>query len=588
MIAAPNISPCRSVFSMIKPINSELGAADMIFFNGKVLCLNNKLSFTEAVAVKNERIMAVGKTSEIKPLVSKYTRSINLQGRTVIPGINDSHIHASLWGSTLPPLALDLRKAKTAGEVLSLIEQAAKVVPTGHWIRGFGLDSFLLGSGFSQEALPSLKDLDRVASANPVYLGSMPFHSPTLALLNTRAIEILGLKNYLSSNLGGDICLDHESGEPTGMVIGNLVNKLVPPLSREEKQQAILLAMQKLNSYGITSITEPGLGPGGHGLFGGLWDNECLHAYTDLMNLHKLTVRVNVLLLFTPYGTYSPEMMLTGLNNTGIHTGFGNEWLRIGGLKLYADGIPPMRTAWMKKNYPGDGNGKLVFPGSNDAERKSRLSEIIMKAHVLGFQVGIHATGDQSIACCVEYFKQAEERYRKNLRHYIIHGDFVPKEYASVMAESKIGVSVQPALAKLFFPLLESSVGKLLARKHLPIRKLLESGVIIAGGSDAPVTEPDWRLGVASAVLRRSESAKGRFAKNLSLIEALKMYTLAGAWLEHMENLKGSLEPGKLADLCILDGDLLETEVGKVSQLPIWLTMVGGRIVYQSESAGSL
>jgi predicted amidohydrolase YtcJ len=430
--------------------------------------------------------------------------------------------------------------------------------------------------------------LDRISPDNPVYLGAIPFRGERIVLFNTMAWNLAGIHQDTPFARSGEVIKDPVTGEFTGLVRGmladDMVTGVVPLLTREQKKQALLTVMHDLNGLGITSITEPSLGPAGALVYGGLWDSECISLYNDLNNEGKLTVRVSILLLFTPYGAYHPEALLKGLPEIGIHTGFGNEWLRIAGIKLFADGIPPMKTAWMYENYAGGGNGMLIFPGQTDEQRCQELRNIVAHAHKLGFQIGVHATGDRSIDACIDGFVRAEQEQPRGLRHYIIHGDFVPEKSARRMAEYHIGVSVQPALANVMSGPIAFSVGKERATKLLPLKTLMEAGVHVSGGSDAPVTLPDWKQGIQAAVLRESIPAdlSADSGQCISREQAIRMYTIEGAWQDHMEQVKGSIEPGKVADFCILDEDILSIEPHKIKDIRTLMTIAGGKIVYDA------
>lgn len=569
----------------------ESARADLIICNGKVVTVDKNFSIARAIAVKGSRILAVGGDEEITALAGKKTRKIDLQGSTVLPGINDAHIHASLFGGTRPPVVLDVSytAVKSIDDLVNIVAEKAKSVKPGEWIRGMGLDPVLLNECQKNSGrYPTRWDLDRVSPDNPVYLGAIPFRGERIVLFNTRAWSLAGIHKDTPFARGGEVVKDPVSGEFTGLVRGMLADDLVtgnvPLLTREQKRQALLTAMCELNALGITSITEPSLGPAGALVYGGLWDSECISLYNDLNNEGKLTVRVSILLLFTPYGAYHPEELLKGLPVIGIHTGFGNEWLRIAGIKLFADGIPPMKTAWMYEDYAGGGNGTLIFSGQTDEQRCQELRNIVAHAHKLGFQIGIHATGDRSIDACIDGFVRAEQEQPKGLRHYIIHGDFVPAKSARRMAEYHVGVSVQPALANVMSGPIAFSVGKARATNLLPLKTLMEAGVHVSGGSDAPVTFPDWKQGIQAAVLR--ESIPGDLSadsgQRISREQAIRMYTIEGAWQDHMEHVKGSIEPGKVADFCILDEDILSVEPHKIKDIRTSMTIAGGKIVYNA------
>jgi predicted amidohydrolase YtcJ len=563
-----------------------MGSADLIVLNAKVAKVDQDFTFAEGIAVTGGRIAAVGANEEIDAFRGHKTEVLDLKGRTVLPGIHDAHIHASLLGGNLAPIAVDISSAKSTADVVRSIGEKAKMLNPGEWVRGIGLDSFTSSkTKDAREPLPARWDLDQVSSQNPVYVGVAPFHGDRKVLLNSLALRMTSITSETLPPPGGEVIRDPINGEPTGFFIGapaeQMIQGILPLLNREEKRRSIEAVMKKLNSLGITSITEPSLGPGGTGFLGGLWDAETLDLYKELAEEDRLTLRVNVLLLFTSYGAFLAQETYAGISSLSGKI-FENLYLRIAGIKLYADGIPPNKTAWMSQEYPGGGNGRLVFPGKDDSERSRAMEEVVDFAHRSGYQVGIHATGDKSIAACIDSFIKAEMRNPKGLRHYIIHGDFVSLEDARRLAKWGLGISVQPALASTFAQFMRYSVGQEKARQFLPLGMLIKNGVHVAGGSDSPVASPDWRSGVQSAILREVGQQNGsEDEKSISLSDAIRMYTLEGAWQDHAEHARGSIEIGKLADFCVLDADIFAVNPENLKDVPIFMTIVGGKVIYQ-------
>jgi hypothetical protein len=563
-------------------------AADLIFLNGKVITVDHNFSIMPAMAVKGNKIMAVGANKEIKALAGKNTRVFDLKGKAVLPGINDAHIHAALYGGTRAPLALDLSypTVKSISDIVKVVGEKVKTAKPGEWIRGVGWDE-----GFLEECLkdktrhPTKWDIDPVSPNNPVYLGDFSAHQ---LWANSKAFELAGITRD-TPLLSGEIVKDAATGEPTGILrelpAEGLIMKMVPPWSKLQKREAILSIMKELNSLGITSITEPGLGPGGSGYQGGLMDTECISIYNDLCNEGKLTLRVSILYLLGEYGACSFKDFQQVIPYLGIHTGFGNEMLRIGGIKIFADGVPPIKTAWMYDEYPDGGNGNLVLPGKTDEERCDELINMITDAHKHGFQIGVHAIGGRAIEACIDGFIKAEQEEPKGLRHYIIHGDFISDEYAKLAVKHNIGNNVQPVIKWTISDVMDRAVGLELSAREWPLRTLIDIGVHLSGGSDAPVTYPNWKQGVQAAVLRESK-ATGTVRgpeQRITVEEAIRIFTIGGAWQDHMEHSKGSIEAGKLADFCILDQDILSVEPHSIKDIRTLMTIVDGKIVYDAE-----
>ncbi len=562
--------------------------ADLVLINGKIVTVDQRFSLAQAVAIKGDRIMAVGQDNEVEPFIGKGTRVVDLQGKSVLPGINDSHTHTALWGGTRPPLALDLAYP-TVHSIKDCVEAVAGKVKTlkpGEWVRGIGWDEgFLEECTSDRERHPTRWDLDSVSPDNPVCLGDFSVHS---LWINSKALELAGITEKTPVPPGGEIVKDSKTGLVTGIVrefaAQGLVMKVVPHWTRAQKRQAILGAVAELNSLGITSITEGALGSGGTGYQGGLLDAECISVYNDLYNEGALNIRVSILYLFGEYGANSLKDFQQILPQIGIHSGFGNEWLKIGGIKIFADGIPPTKTAWVSEEYVGGGFGSLVLPGATEEERIAELHKMIRYAHDNGFQVGVHVTGDRAAQATIDGFIKAEKEKPKGLRHYFLHSDFVSAEYAKRAADNGIGCSVQPGLPWTVADFMVDIVGEKRVTRQWPYRTLLDAGIHLSAGSDLPCTYPSWLQGIQSAVLRESKatgtvrSPKERITRE----EAIRMYTWEGAWQDHMEHLKGSIEAGKLADLCILDRDILTVDAHKIGEIRNLATIVGGKIVHNA------
>lgn len=564
-------------------------SADLIIINGKVITVDRNFSIAEAVAVKGGKIVAVGENDNVKALADRQTEILDLEGKSMLPGINDAHIHAALYWGSRPPVVLDVGypAVKSIRDIVNAIGKKTKEIKPGKWIRGTGLNlDTLVECKRNPVRYPTRWDLDLVSPVNPVCLGVIPFTiGEHVTWLNTRALELVGITKDTPALPGCDIVKAPATGEPTGLLkgapLGELVTRAIPGLTREQKRKALLTAMKELNSLGITSITEGALGPGGTGYQGGLWDAECIDVYNDLSNESRLTLRVGIMMLLTPYGSYSPEALYEGLPQLGESTSFGNDRLKMAGIKLFADGIPLNKSAWMYKEYVGGGNGRLVFPGETDKERCNELMNIVTYSHKLGVRVGIHVTGDRAIDACIDSFMKAEQEEPKGLRHYLIHGDFVSAEGAKRMVEHNIGVSVQPALGGIVTNFLPHSVGMERAAKYGCLRPMLDAGVHVAGGSDAPVTYPDWKASVQS-IVSRNYNPEGEPARHVTVEEAIRMYTIEGAWQDRAEDIKGTIEEGKLADFCVLDEDILTVEPHRIKDIRTLMTIVDGKVVYDT------
>ncbi|MFI7058380.1 amidohydrolase [Streptosporangium canum] len=559
--------------------------ADLIMVDGDVLTVDADFSVARAVAVRDGRILAVGGNAEIEALAGPGTRVIDLAGRTVLPGINDSHLHGATWGLTRPPFALSVgHPAVTSiADVAEAVRQAAATTPPGEWITGLGWDLGYLAECLADPARrPHRRDLDGVSPDHPVCLTDFSGHT---AWVNSRALELAGITRDTVAPAGGVIDAD-AGGEPTGLLKESaqaVVQGLIPPATVERRKEAIRSAVASLHAQGITSYTEPGLGPGGTEILGGGLSTETLQAYVELVRAGELASRVSVLLLPAPMGGSAADVTagLAGLDTTA---GLDRERLAVIGVKLFADGVPPNETAWMHDPYVSGNQGALCVHGADAGLRQAELAEMIRVVHAAGYQLGVHVTGDRAIDAVVDAFVAAYGAHpRPDARHYVIHGDFVSAGSLAKLAAHGYSVNMNPAIKWTIADLMDEVVGKERSDYQWPVRSAAEAGLAVCAGSDAPITEPNWRQGVAAMMLRESK-ATGRASgpeQCVSLEVAIRAYTVNAARQDFAESWKGSIEPGMVADLCVLGGDLLAADPHDIPAIPIDLTVFDGRVVYE-------
>ncbi|MFF8898742.1 amidohydrolase [Streptomyces lydicus] len=559
--------------------------ADLVFLGGRVVTVDARFTVASALAVTGGTISAVGGREDIAPLVGPGTRVIDLRGATLLPGINDSHLHGCAFGMASPPLSLDLGHpaVSSLADVAAAVRQAVGRAPEGQWITGHGWDTGYLDECVTDPSRqPSRHDLDAVSRDHPVVLYSFSGHA---TWVNSKALELLGVDRYTVAPPGGALVTD-DAGEPTGLLHEGaqaLVQNALPPLSRQERTDAIRSTLATLARLGVTSYTEPGLGPGGDGIMRGALGRQTLDVYHQLLADGELTARVGVLLLPTGMTSTAEEFART-LDALGRTTADPRR-LAIHGVKIFADGIVPNKTAWMHEPYVGGGSGCLCVGGGTDAERITEIDAMIRHAHVAGHQMGVHVTGDRAIDTVADAFDAAMAAHpRPDARHYLIHGDFLTPHSMKVLAAHGFGVNMNPTIKWTVADMEEDFVGAGRAAYAWPYRDALDAGVRVASGSDAPVTHPDWRQGIATMMLRESK-ATGRVSgpeQRIGLAEAVRTYTIDAAWQDFADDWKGSLEPGKVADLCVLDGDLLAADPHDIPEMPVVLTVMDGQVVHDT------
>ncbi len=563
--------------------------ADLVIMNGKVITVDKNFSIEQAVAVKDGKILAVGKDQEIKAFIGRDTKVLDIHGKPMLPGINDSHMHGVFLGGTMPPLALDLRypTVKSIRDISESVRKKVESTRRGDWIPGFGWDpGYLEECKDNLNRFPTRWDIDPVSPNNPAFF--IDFSGHTL-LANSEAIRLAGITKDTPNPPGGEVDKDPNTGEVTGIFkelsAQALVSKAVPLYTKGQKREAILAAIRCLNAEGITSYTDAALGPGGDNYGGGLMGADCIDVYKELYEEEKLTARVTILMLFGEYGALSFDDLKKGLASSKLPEGWRNEWLRIPGVKIFADGIPPTKTAWMYEEYAGGGYGSLCVPGKTDEDKYNELSRMIVYSNKMGVQIAVHVTGERAVDATVDGFVKAmQEKSGEDLRHYIVHGDFISGQTAKRMAEYNIGVNVQPGIKWTISDYMDSLLGENRSARQWPLSMLIKTGVHVAASSDTPVTYPNWRQGVQSAILREAKGS-GKVSgpeQRITIEEAIRMYTINGAWQDHMENVKGSIEVGKLADFCVLGEDLLTIDPHKIKDIPVLMTIAGGKIVYNA------
>jgi predicted amidohydrolase YtcJ len=540
--------------------------ADLVVLNGKVLVMDKGFTRADAVAIRNGKVVAFGTDREIKRLMGRRTDVINARGGTVLPGINDSHLHLSGFALTLPPLSYNVDTA-TIEELVGIVQTAVAAAATpDEWIRGQGWNDNRLPRP------PDRSDLDPVSGDHPVILTDFSFHA---VALNSKALQLAGITRDTVPPAGGVIEKD-ASGEPTGVLretAQQLAFAVVPPRTEAEISKGIDASVAVMHAQGITSVTDPGIGL------------DTLALYAAKARARELPLRVNAMLS----GGNDVERLQSVLDAYEPVSGVNPRNLRVAGVKIFADGIPTAaRTAWLHEPYLDGTNGSLVTAGATEDERVETLHRMIELAIGSGFQVGTHATGDAAIDAVVAGYLAAMSSGGRNLRHYVIHGDLTPRATLRKMAKHDIGVNMNGTIKYLLGRTLDPILGEERTDYQWPYRTALDLGVQVSSSSDAPVTFPSWLQGVMGARLREGMfGGVAGTAERISVREGLISYTRTPAWQDHAGSYKGSLQQGNVADLCVLDGDVLRTPPRELVEMSVTTTVFGGRVVYDAAAPGA-
>ena len=536
-------------------------SSDIILSKGRIFTLDTQGAIAQAVAIKDGRILAVGGDAEIETLAGGRTRRIDLGGRTAVPGIFDSHNHLLEVGAKLSAIRLD--ECRSPEEMMALVHQQAQGTPPGEWIVGQGWSE-----GNWDGRLPTRHDIDPATSEHPVIL--MRFFN--IDAVNSYALRLANIGRRTLDPEGGRI--EHDAdGEPNGLLRASaktLARRLIPKPAMAQMKQSLRLACREMHRFGITSVVEPGLRP------------REIRAYQSLYQDGELSVRVNLMPSWHGFHDDESEDVLDHrARELGIYSGFGDEWLRIGGLKMAIDGGTTSHTAYMYEPYEGD--TELV--AFNRLELDA-LYRYFRTAQELGWDVGIHCCGDHAQDMAVDTFARvAREAPRSDARHNIVHGYFPTARALDQMAQYNIAAVLQPTFIYWEGDLLFRDVGERRAQNYKPARTYLDRGIVVTASSDVTSTVSANPFIALYALVTRKTRLGQQIAPQeaISREEALRSYTVSGTWLTREEQLKGTIEVGKLADIAVLDRDYFLVPDEEIKGVQVDLTIVGGDVVWERE-----
>lgn len=533
---------------------------NLILFNGEIHTQDLKIPRATALAIQGNRILAVGTDAEIRELAEPGTEQVDLSGRLVLPGLTDSHFHYYDWALSRRWLTLT-----ATASLLDLREQvahAASQMPPGQWILGRGWNE----TYWTVPQLPTRADLDSVAPAHPVILWRSDMH---LALANSLALQQAGITGDTPAPRDGVI--DHDSsGQPTGVLrelAVNLVSEIIPPSSEGETIQAMRGGFSVLHRLGLTGVHD-------FRIMGGADGQPAFRAWQQLQAAGEVAMRVWMNL---------PGERLGEAVSLGLRTGFGDPYLRIGHLKFFTDGSQGARTAWMLEQYEDAGYGLPLTP-------PEELAEAVQRADGAGLSVAIHAIGDRANREVLNIFERLAQDKRASVTvppaapHRIEHVQMIQANDVGRLARLGVVASVQPIHATDDIPMVEASVGPR-ARLAYRFRDMLDAGARLALGSDCPVADPNPLWGILAAVTRqrRDGTPHGGWhpEQRITVAEAVWGFSMGPALVSGREAELGSLTPGKLADLIVLDRDIYTIPPIEIAQAQVVMTIFDGQIVYR-------
>ena len=538
--------------------------ADLVLRNGHIVTLSSTQPEADAVAIRGDRILAVGSNDAIERHVTAETEVIDLEGKTVVPGLIDAHVHFVGLGNRL--LQLDARNVSDKDEILERVASASATSPEGEWIEGRGWDQ----NRWSVKEFPTKEELDAVSGAHPVFLRRVDGHA---AWVNSRALEIAGIDESTPDPPGGQI-IRYASGEPAGTLVDNafrLVSQHIPPISREQKRRAIELAIDECLASGLTSVHEAG------------GFREDIELYEEMMEEDAFDLRIYEFLRWPADEQKLPHTYetLDYYLDQGPQIGLHENRLTIRGIKMSVDGALGSRGAAFLAPYADDPDNTGVFRLTDE-----EVYETIRRGLEAGFQVTTHAIGDAANRMVLDAMERAlDETGKTDARLRIEHAQILNEDDVPRFAELGVIPSMQPTHCTTDMHWAAERVGEERTRYAYAWRSLLDSGIRIAGGSDAPVEPVQPLPGIYAAVTRQDRDGwpEGGWhpEQRVTREEALRMFTLDAAYSVFEEDLKGSIEPGKLADLVVLSKDILTVPAPEILDTEVLTTILGGKVVFE-------
>ena len=546
-------------FVMLSHLHANMPslAPDLIIVNAAIRTMDEAHPQAEALAIKGNRIAALGSTTEIRALAGAGTRVIDAHQRSVLPGFNDAHVHWLSGGYSITNV--DLRDATSPAELARRLGEHAKQLPKGSWI----LDGNWDHENWPGAPLPTKELIDAVTPDHPVFVSRLDGH---MALANSLALKLAKVTKDTKEIPGGLIVRDAK-GEPTGVLKDaalELVDAVIPPRSWDENLAAARAATAHAASVGVTSVQDMSAG------------ND-VGLYQILLERGELKTRI--------YGMRS-ILSWEVLGKTGVRAGFGNDWLRFGGLKGFSDGSLGSTTALFFEPYKDapDTRG-LLF---DQMLPEGIMLKRVLPADAAGLQVMIHAIGDRANAIILDLFKEvAEKNGPRDRRFRIEHAQHLRPADIQRFGSQQVIASMQPYHCADDGRWCDKRIGPERSKGTYAFRSLLDSGAVLAFGTDWAVAPLNPMKGLKAAVTRQTLDGKNPGGwvpeQKITLEEAIRAYTVGSAYAEFQDQVKGSLAPGKLADVVLLDRDIFQINPADLDQVKVALTIVDGKVVWETK-----
>lgn len=564
-------------------MNSDKPAAETVIRNANILTIDAQFSKAEAVAISGGRLLCVGTSEQIKDFIKSETKVIDAAGKTVLPGLYDSHVHSyrasvSEFGAPMPVLS-------SLFEAFHYIRQKTASQPPGTWI----VLERVYPTRMKEGRLPTLAELDSAAPNNPVYWNCGP-----VSMANSKALETSGITAQTPDPVPGEIVKESKTGKPTGLLRNAAqLLKVVAPARQpaaQEQRDALKHLYRLYNQHGITSIAERRT------------EFAAIDLFRDLARSGELTVRINCTRLMEPVpktlddAIKKLDELTHGPDGKGQYgpTGTGDDWVRIGPFKVFLDGGMLIGTAYMREPWGVGPTYQINDPTYRGIlnVKPELLNPLYLEAAKRGWQLTAHCTGEASVDVLLDcYEKVQQEMDIRHRRFEFCHANFQSARNLQRCRQLGVVADMQPAWLYKDGASLLKTLGERRMKWFQPLRSWMENDLMIGGGSDHMVildsltsTNP-WNpwLGMWVALTRQTElGGVHNPRERLTREQALRFYTINNARLNFEEREKGSLEPGKYADLIMVDRDVSTCSVDEVRMTKVLLTMVGGKVVWQA------
>ncbi|MBW1695909.1 MAG: amidohydrolase [Deltaproteobacteria bacterium] len=549
--------------------------ASLVITGGHIITVNPRDDVAEAVAVFGDKIVAVGRADEIAPLIGDATEVIQLNGKTVLPGFIEPHTHFMMYGIWSNWVNAKTPPNKNISQLLKRIERKVAETPKGAWILGYGLEE----GAFEEKRWPTREELDRVAPDNPLYIRHRSGHA---SIANSRALALAGITELTAQPEGGHIDRDPDTGRLTGVLrekaAFNKVQNLIPLPTKEQMKEGIIEAGRLYAKAGITSTHDAGADT----------RPDTYRAYQEAIDEGRLKIRVYLMIRDRPYDHYYLKRDL------GLRTGYGNDRLRLGPVKTCTDGsIQVFTCAFYDPYITLDSESTRRNPRGVLQMSPNEINDIVLEAHRKGYQVAIHAQGDYGIDVAIDAIQYALWKHpRADSRHRIEHCQCVTSEGLKRMQRLGIIGSFYPHHTWYWADRhISTFIGMERASRIDPMKSAINAGVVTIAHSDAPIAgigDPifgaDPLFGIWCAVNRKTRNGLLLGAEErITPMEGIRAYTINAAYASFEENIKGSIEPGKLADFVILSENPCAVDPWEIRNIRVERTIIGGETVYSSE-----